>query len=107
MWRRAGFSGEALRRNKGEMQKKGALGSLSAHSFLPTTPIEVPFSLAIRMSPFAKQIDVLAKICDSTEICGTLFFLYEFPKTYNTVQFACRIIEMRTISTLRNFPALG
>ena len=38
------------------------------------------------MSCAAKQIDVLAKICEITEVCGTQLFFYEFPKTFYKVQ---------------------
>ena len=38
------------------------------------------------MRSAAKQIDVLAKICESTGVCGTQLLLYMFPKTFNTIQ---------------------
>ncbi len=38
------------------------------------------------MSGAAKQINVLAKICEITEVCRTKFLFYEFPETFNKVQ---------------------
>ena len=38
------------------------------------------------MSGAAKQINVLAKLSEITEVCRTKFLFYEFPETSNTIQ---------------------